>query len=422
MLMEVGCSDNPNAALAATHCARTALADLDGEAGYAIAFCGGHHAPERFLDALREIVGQIPVIGGAAPGAMGPDMLGTCGFECALLLVSSQLPPPRIARATALSAGERTVGRTLAESLLPHLSPDSNVLLFYDSIPDPAARRSPIVGSRLLDGFYDVIEPVFGDTGPCLIGAGTIADMALTSGFIFDGDGVAVDTVAAAILPTCLDLSFTVMHGCTPASDFLEITRIDGARVLELDGRPAIETLAARLGIGEQEIVRQARRFGLTLGRKYGDPYGPFDEGAYVNRLVIGADPDTGALDLFEADFSTGSRVQLMLTDPDRMAESAGARTAELLDTVADSQALAALFIDCAGRAPAFSGAAVDEAEVVASLLAGRLPWIGFYSGVEIAPYLGRGRPLDWTGVLGVLQIRSDYGTRDTDADVGAPP
>ncbi len=30
-------------------------------------------------------------------------------------------------------------------------------------------------------------------------------------------------------------------------------------------------------------------------------------------------------------------------------------------------------------------------------------PLIGFYSGVEIAPFNGYSRPLDWTGVLTTL-------------------
>ena len=31
------------------------------------------------------------------------------------------------------------------------------------------------------------------------------------------------------------------------------------------------------------------------------------------------------------------------------------------------------------------------------------MPLLGFYSGVEIAPFMGGSRALDWTGVLIVL-------------------
>jgi hypothetical protein len=64
------------------------------------------------------------------------------------------------------------------------------------------------------------------------------------------------------------------------------------------------------------------------------------------------------------------------------------------------------LYIDCAGRASARSGASVEEAELVGLGLDPAIPLIGFYSGVEIAPFAGYSRPLDWTGVLTVLRHR----------------
>jgi hypothetical protein len=43
----------------------------------------------------------------------------------------------------------------------------------------------------------------------------------------------------------------------------------------------------------------------------------------------------------------------------------------------------------------------------VLQTLAPSFPFMGFYSGVEIAPFAGNySRPLDWTGVLTVLQHR----------------
>ncbi len=35
------------------------------------------------------------------------------------------------------------------------------------------------------------------------------------------------------------------------------------------------------------------------------------------------------------------------------------------------------------------------------------VPFGGFYSGVEVAPFDGYSRPLDWTGVLVVLRRRA---------------
>ena len=52
------------------------------------------------------------------------------------------------------------------------------------------------------------------------------------------------------------------------------------------------------------------------------------------------------------------------------------------------------------------SGTLVEEADVVAAALPDDTPFLGFYSGVEIAPLCGRSRPLDWTGVLATYSVR----------------
>jgi hypothetical protein len=73
---------------------------------------------------------------------------------------------------------------------------------------------------------------------------------------------------------------------------------------------------------------------------------------------------------------------------------------------VAGRDSLLGLYIDCAGRASARSGAHVEEADLVRNGLDPSVLLLGFYSGVEIAPFAGYSRPLDWTGVLTVLQRR----------------
>ena len=61
------------------------------------------------------------------------------------------------------------------------------------------------------------------------------------------------------------------------------------------------------------------------------------------------------------------------------------------------------LYIDCAGRGSARSGAPFEEAALMMQDLQASFPLLGFYSGVEIAPFGSYSRPLDWTGVLTLL-------------------
>ena len=233
-----------------------------------------------------------------------------------------------------------------------------------------------------------------------LIGAGTLADMNLHRSYVFDGQSARRHVAVAVALPTVLTAHVTITHGCFPSSDFLEITRIEGPRVLELNGRPALSLVAERLAMPREALAAQQPLVALTLGEKHGDPFTPFAEDQYVNRLVIAADLADDALILFEADFQSGSRVQLMAYDPRQMIESARAQTQALLSGLDDQPPLFGLYIDCAGRSMAFIGLDEDETAPVRAQVGRRCPLLGFYSGVEIAPFLGRSRPLDWTGVL----------------------
>ena len=377
--------------------ARNALSDE--LPGWALAFGGGRHDATALLQGFRTVLGDIPIVGGCGVGLITVEAATLTGYECGLLLFPAALNPAAITLVDNLGQDERIAGQQLGEALRESAFPNATVLLFYDSIqssPPPMLH----VGSQLVDGVYEGL----GEDHPILVGAGMLADMELTNSYIFDGRESRKHAAVAVVLPPTLTSHNTIMHGCYPASDFLEITRIDGARVLELNNRPALTVAAERLDIPREQLAMlHPPHFSLTLGEKHGDPFTPFREDQYVNRLVIAADLSDNALILFEADFQIGSRVQLMAIDPQRMIESAHQQTQALLSTLDGQQLLFSLYIDCAGRSMAFSGLEDDETAPVREQVGVRCPLLGFYSGVDIAPLLGRSRPLDWTGVLAVF-------------------
>ena len=95
-----------------------------------------------------------------------------------------------------------------------------------------------------------------------------------------------------------------------------------------------------------------------------------------------------------------------MLRDTAKMIESAKRNSAELMGQIeADGRkAFFGMYIDCAGRTASYSNTTTEEAsEVQAVFNRYNTPLLGFYSGVEVAPFLQKSRGLDWTGVLIVL-------------------
>lgn len=366
--------------------------------GWALAFGGGRHEPQALLDGLRAVLGDIPIVGGSAAGLITPAGATLTGFECGVLLFAGALPPEAVLRVDDL-VDEFDAGQRLGAALRPACSNASTILLFYDSLYTESPPRLH-VGSRLMDGLYAGLDGL----EPTLIGAGTLGDLGLKTSFLFDGRAVRKDAAIAVVMPTALAVHTRITHGCYPASDFMTITRIDGAQVLELDGRPALAVTAERLGLPEDALAQMSpATLALTLGEKQGDPYAPFEDSNYNNRLVVAADAQTRALILFEADYALGTRVQLMDIDPQRMIDSARVESERLLADLGDRVPLFALYIDCAGRSMAFNGLDEDESTPVRELIGTRCPLLGFFSGVELGPVRGRTRPLDWTGVLAVF-------------------
>ena len=398
-VIRIGQSRNSDPAKSARQCAAPLLEG--GKPGWAIAFCGGKHDPQGFLGELRRELGDIPIIGGSAAGAITRGGASYSGIETAVAGFPAGGPPARFVATHGLARGEASAGRELGEQVRAAAADDSVVILFYDSVAATAPLRLH-PASPLVDGFYEGL----GGKNVTLIGGGMLTDMNLSNGWVFDGSGVSKHSAVAVILPPDIAATTAILHGCRPVSTFMEITRVEGAEIFELDGQPAVEVLERQLGLRLGTSGAQDLSLIATLGQKHGDPFAPYDENAYVNRLILRANTSTGSITIFEPDFKPAARVQIMTRDNGLMIESVRNGSAEMTRQMTGKDMLLALYIDCAGRGSARSGAPVEEAEVMLEAFDAPVPLIGFYSGVEIAPVNGRSRSLDWTAVLTVLHRR----------------
>jgi hypothetical protein len=370
-----------------------------------LVFCGGKLNEKEVVSALRKHFGNIPIVGGAGAGAIATGKYGYSGLEISVLAFTDPRLTPRVFSVPDLRIGEKVAAGQLAVKVKPFLKDGDTVCLFFDSVasnrPAQLHHASPII-----EGFTEGCSPL----KPQLLGGGVLSDFNFNDGWIFDGDEVRRHGLIALVWPSYVTMETFVLHGCVPASAFLEITRIEGAVVYELDHRPALEVLECQLGFrltgpdGDKPVNLLA-----TLGQKQGDPYDavPYDENAYVNRLILSADRKDGSVTLFEPDFSLGAKVQVMSRDTGFMLDSVRRGVAAANSVIDEAGSIFSLYINCAGRASRLSGALTEETEILTSGLSRRVPLVGFYSGVEIAPFDGAlPRALDWTGLLAIMRYR----------------
>ncbi len=367
---------------------------------FLLVFCGGKHDPAPVLTVLRQRWGDIPIVGGSAAGVIGCNRFGYSGLEFGMLAFDADSLLPEVYLTRGLLTGEVEAGAELGREVASHAADDAVVVLLFDSLASTTPRRLHYA-SAIVEGFNAGLQ----GKSVNLIGGGLLTDLNISDGWIFDGVGVCKHAAVALVFPPAIKAETVILHGCRPVSSFMEITRIDGAVVYELDGEPALTVLERMLGLRIGSTEGGGLSLIATLGEKHGDPFADYDENSYVNRLILMADRASGSITLFEPDFRQGTKVQIMARDNALMLESVRQGAAALVAKTRGRNALFGLYIDCAGRASGRSGAAMEEADLMMQHFDPTLPLLGFYSGVEIAPVQGSSRPLDWTGVLTVVTL-----------------
>jgi len=393
----VAFTDNQNSFEGGKRAAAEALKKIGQECSLVISFCTAKHDYQAFFDGIRAEVGDVPVIGGPAIGIITNEHLGYGGYQAGVAVLPGDLifDVESVGR---LDKGEKEAGLELGRLLSTRRNPNEKIaLLFYDSVKSPPP-PSPVlnISSYLIEGF----EQGIGMNPPIIAGAGLIGSYTFNGGKLFCGTRVSDQHAVATLLSGECSVYITIMHGCKPMSDYHTITRVEGEVVYEIDGKPALHVIDDLLG--NKEWQRHLPLLLVTLGVNHVEKYAPYDEKNYVNRLVVGIIPEEKAIVLFEADFENGTEFQFMRRSTELMEESAekGSKKAIAYLQKNNQDPFFALYIDCAGRTAGFSGASKEEASIIQKNLGKDVPLLGFYSGVEIAPLMGKSRGLDWTGVL----------------------
>jgi len=367
------------------------------------AFCNGGVDEAAFLAGVRSITGEtVPVVGGSTIGVITNHNLDYEHPACALAACVLGDTEIHLASADGVHENEFAAGKTLGEKLSAEAGDAGAMLLLYDSLKTTATATTPpvIVGSpALLSG----LEQGMGGTVPT-IGAGLISGFAMSERTqIFTGDQSSQGKVLGLLFNSeRLQFDTAITHGCTPLDGvYHTVTRSEGPCLFEVDGRPVTEVIDEMYGDEEWRAEVPVRR--LTIGVNHGEKFGDLEEHNFVNRLIAGVLPEDRGVGLFEPDLAEGTEFLFMVRDPLQMIRSAREKSRELVQLVEDQgrRVLFALYINCAGRASVLSCSPTEEAaEVMAVMNDYDIPLLGLYTGVEIAPLLGRARGLDWTGVL----------------------
>ena len=360
---------------------------------FALVFCSGKHNPNEFLENVQSVLGNVPLIGGSSMGIITDEFIGYEGFEVGVTVFSSDTITFNIFSQHDINKDEKKAGEELGKQIAAVSNGISEgLLVFYDS----SKQQDPPM-LNFATWLFEGLETFLPKHITCA-GGGLLADMLLKTTYQFFNNEVFTQHAVAVLFGKC-NMHTTILHGCRPASAYLTITKANGPVIAEIDNRPALEMIDELLGDNHGIKWKDFSLF-VTLGVNRGEKFEDFNEKNYANRLVLAVDEASKSLIMFEPDLKEGDEVQLMQRSIN--ADYIKLSMDDLKQKTKSSKPVFAFYINCAGRAKPYAGGKIEDAEEIQQCI-GPIPFMGFYSGVEVAKVKNKLQALDWTGVLCII-------------------
>ncbi len=375
-----GVSTSRNPLHAAREAASPVAAALDGaEPDLALVFASGENlrAPEATLAGVHELLAPRALIGCAAGGVLGAGREFESGTAVAVWAAAFD------------GGGEAGAFHATASSDglagLPALAGADGVILLSDpySFPTDAA----LVELAQHTGAV----PVLGGLSSARLPDGAAA--------LFLGEQV-LNEGAVGVTLRGVEMIPCVSQGAAPLGREVTITAAEGNVIHELAGRPALETVEQIIGElppREQALIARGVLIGMVIDS--GKP--EYQQGDFLVRGVLGADPDSGRLAV-AATVRPGQVVRLHARDARSADEDLRGALRLRLQALAGEAPAGAVLFSCNGRGRAMFGAPDHDAKAVADELLGA-PAAGFFAAGEIGPVGGRSFLHGFTATVAVF-------------------
>ena len=358
-------SEHPNAAVATGDVVGRVLEGL-GDASeppdLAMVFVTPAHASE-----LQEIVATV-----------NATLRPTAMLGCAAISVVGG--EREVERGPGISLWAGRTGAVTAFHLEVAPSPDGLTFTGWpDAIPDDASALL-LIPDPFSFPTDDLLRRMAEDR-PGMPVVGGMASVARAPGGnrLVINDEVVTSGAVGAFLGAGVEVTTVVSQGCRPVGSPFVVTRAEQNIVYELGGRPAVERLqevAAGLSDADRDLLASLVQIGRVIDEHKLD----FVPGDFLVRNVVGADPNSGALQVGDI-VEVGSTAQFQVRD-------ATSADQDLRRLISGRPAQAALVFTCNGRGTHLFPEPHHDAMVVSESLAGA-PVAGMFCAGELGPIGG---------------------------------
>lgn len=232
--------------------------------------------------------------------------------------------------------------------------------------------------------FLSGIESVLGSDMPIIGGLSfdgkMISDFQFYNGKIFEKSAIII-----GFADQTLEMKYIYNNGLEAVGFPLVITRAEGTKILELDGRNPWEILTEKLGIKEWKVeVAHMSVLVMKADKEFSDEYGS------NNRVVAGLIPDTEGNINSLIPLKTGTKLWLTRRNEEKIFQGIDWVIESVNHKLNGKIPVAVFHADCQARGRYFLNRFM-EGQIIKKIQSpiikddNTLPWLGMYAGGEIA-------------------------------------
>lgn len=366
-----GFSKAPGASDAGREAAAMALAALGGTPpALILVFTTPRYDLHRLLAAIRSATGDTPLLGATSSGEIVQG--NHLGFGGGVAVLALSAGPYRfgIASASGIKGSLDQAGQDLARKSWDAAGPSNHaaLILLADSMLGDL--------QHLVLGTYRVTGP-----GVPVVGGAASDEQKFVATYLFHNDKVIEQGAAALWVASPHRIEVVTRHGWSPMTAPLLVTKVDGADLLELGGRPAAAVYEERIGVPPGNLTADTFWNTSIL-----HPFGLLQpDGSTLIRMARSKTAE-GGLHLVGCVPPDGSAVQVMRGSADTLMAVSGEVARAAIEGNADAGVL--LVFSCAARANIFKERTGEEARRLQEA-AGRIPVFGMHCCGEFARVVG---------------------------------
>jgi hypothetical protein len=363
--MGVGRAGGADSRAAAVEAARTAVTGTDPK--LLLVFAAITHDPALVQEGIREVVGEVPVLGCTTHGEIGPG--GPADGSVVVAAIGGTGFSVSTAVAEQVSGRQREAGADVARCVADVADRTHRVLLM---ITDGFTRDQ----ESILRGAYSVLG-----AGVPLFGGASADGWRMTGTYLMANGKVLTDAVLAASIGSDAPIAVAVRHGWRKVGEPMIVTSASDGRVHTLDDRPALDVYLERLGAPEAAYHDVEAFVDFALPRPIG----------VQRRSGVEARNVSTEIDLEGRSIGGGSSVDpgglawVMDGDEDSILAAVDDACTEAREGLAGHEPIGMLTFSCAALRAVLGDEGIrKEGERLDHAAAG-VPFAGFYTYGEIA-------------------------------------